>query len=247
MSNTTKIEVAFKEAFKDNLFAIISIGSLTTKHYLKKWSDIDLLVVLNNLTIYDKIKLSEIKKRLEKAYQCNFGMNVITKKEATKPVLPEIFLDGKTLQGFFDLHSHPKRLIYCEQKNTRFFVPDKKLVRVCSLNNIAMFLLRNRKTLTYSFSANINKLKSIVEKEIRASFIITKLAVQYKNQECDGRVDTISKAEKIFPNFDFSALKHNEKNIRKWDKINSKQDLLNILQKTDEYIESFSKLIQENL
>ena len=237
----------FKRKLGKTLFAIISIGSFTTEHYKKKWSDIDLLIILNDLSLNNKLIISDIKKVLEKRYGNRFGINVITKKEALKPILPEIFLDGKTLQGLLELYIHPKRLMYCQQKKINFFVPDKELIQKYSLSNIAMFLLRNRKTLVSEYNTEIKKLKFLTEKEIRASFIITMLAIQYKTtQTLNGHKNIIKKAKEIFPDFNFSLLKNNENNIRDWESIKTKEALLNVLTKTELYIESFSKFILEN-
>lgn len=240
--NTKECLKIFRGEFKENLFAIISIGSLTTNHYLKDWSDIDLLIVLNNLSLKDKISISNIKILLEKKYKCHFGINVITKHEALTPILPEVSLDGKTLQGLLELSFYPQRLIYCTAGNANFFVPNGKIVRIYSLFNIAMFLLRNRKTLTSTKNTNLNKLKIITEKEVRASFIITKLAIQYRNnQTCVGYGDIIKQAAHVFPKFDFKLLMNNKTIISEWKKIRGRKSLMGILSETDKYIESFSK------
>ena len=86
--------------------------------------------------------------------------------------------------------------------------------------------------------------KVVVEKEIRASFIMTKLAIQYKNNyNCEDYRDIIQKAKNIFPSFDFNPLVENEEIIQCWKLVQSKKELKDILKKTDGYIESFASFV----
>ncbi len=72
MSNKQSISVIsdinkiFSDRFDKNLFAIISVGSLTTAHYRESWSDIDILVVLEQIYLSEKESVSELKSILEK-------------------------------------------------------------------------------------------------------------------------------------------------------------------------------------
>lgn len=253
MSNKTTIKTmfemtdcleTFKRKLKDNLCAVISIGSYTTGYYLEKWSDIDLLIVLNKISFRDKELISEIKIALEERYERRFGINILTKEEAISPIKPVFSLDGKTLQGLLELASTPERLLYCDSKNIKFYVPDNETVRSYSLSNIAMFLLRNRKTLTSSNFEDENKLRFTVEKEIRAAFIITKLAVQLKsNYTCASYSEVIDQAVDLFPDFAFVQLTDNKNLIDNWDEKIGREKLLDTLSKTDTFIESFSRFI----
>lgn len=242
-SKISHIVESFKDKFKDNLFAVISVGSLTTSHYMETWSDTDLLIVLEQLSLADKVLLADLKSFFEKKYNQRFGINVITKQEALMPIIPEVTLDGKTLQGLLELSVYPDRLVYCKDEKISLFVPNKKTVQTYSLSNIAMFLLRNRKILT-SQSFGDSEFKAAVEKEMRAAFIMTRLAVQYKSDYiCEGYKDIIQKAKNEFPSFNFDILETNEETIRRWEPIRTRKELQDILDKTDKYIESFAKFI----
>jgi len=250
MSNKQSISVIsdinkiFSDRFDKNLFAIISVGSLTTAHYRESWSDIDILVVLEQIYLSEKESVSELKSILEKKYGKKFGINVITKHEALRPSFPEILLDGKTLQGLLDLSIYPERLIYCKQKEVTFFVPNNKTIRKYSLSNIAMFLKRNRKALISEQHTEINRLKATAEREIRASFIMTKLAIQYKSgRNCHSYGEIIKRAKSLFLNFDFLNLNRMDKMIKHWNQTKSKKDLVYALNCADDYIESFARLI----
>jgi len=255
MSNKQNLKVeeivrSFKNRLGENLFAIISVGSLTTDYYKESWSDIDLLIVLERISLTDKMHLADLKLSLEKKYQQRFGINIITKQEATIPIMPEITLDGKTLQGLLEANVHTHRLMYCKNEKASLFVPDKKTVLAYSLSNIAMFLLRNRKTLTSHFfnATGFKEFKAAVEKEMRASFIITKLAIQYKSSYvCTGYKDIIQRAKKEFSSFDFDILIINEEIICHWESVSTKEELETILDKTDNFIESFTKLIFDQI
>ena len=233
-----------KSGLRENLFAIISIGSFTTGHHRGQWSDIDLLIVLEQMGLADKERIARLKLKLEKKFHCRFGVNIIKKQEGLEPFLPEISLDGKTLQGLLDLHLHPERLLYCKIKAPSFFVPDRKTIRTYSLSNIAMFLLKNRKSLTSGSILRKNEFKTMVEREIRAAFIITKLGIQYRGgRNCNNYKDVIRNAKIVFPKFDFSTLTQNEEAISRWGQVHSTTGLRVILERTDRYIELFSHFI----
>lgn len=237
----------FKKDFKNNLFAIISVGSFTSENYKKSWSDIDLVIVFERLGLVDKERMAHTKERLERKFHCRFGINVITKREGYLPSIPEFTLDGKTLQGLLELNKYPERLLYCKAKKPSFLVPDRETVKSYSLSNIAMFLLRNRKSLTDKGSFQKDKLKMVVEKEVRAAFIMTKLGIQYRNGHIyDNHKDIVRNAKAIFPKFNFSILTQNEKVISRWEQIRSTRELRFILKRTDQYIEQFSSFIFQN-
>jgi len=234
----------FKKNIGDNLFALISVGSLTTKHYIKSWSDIDLVVVFEQLSLKDKVIVSKLKSELEQVHGRKFGINIITKRESISPILPTISLDGKTLQGLLDLSIHPGRLLYCKDNNTQFYTPDTQTIREYSILNIFMFLRRNRKSLTSELASTNLELKNITEREIRASFIMTKLAIQYiKGLNCNGYKEISETAKELFFDFDVNTLLSLEQAMNKWDKVTNQEEIGKLLTETDAYIESFSEYV----
>lgn len=239
-----KIVNVFSQNIGNNLFALISVGSLTTKHYLESWSDIDLIVVFDQISFSDKNTISKIKSRLENTYKKRFGINIITRQEATSPILPVISIDGKTLQGLLDLNTHPERLLFCRESGVVFFVPDSQTIKEYSISNIFMFLRRNRKSLTSDLSSVDVPLKNVTEREIRASFIMTRLAIQYiKGINCSGYKEISETAKELFPHHDSSILSSLEKAIRRWNTIEKQSEIRNLLRNADSYIESLAKYI----
>ncbi len=174
------IILIFKKNLEENLFAIVSLGGIAVGYFSRPWSDIDVLIVVNNLDLKTKRKIAKINEFLEKEYQCRFGVSIITKKEFQDPFLPIIFMEGKNLQTLLDLKSLPERLIFYKDKQIdKIYSPSKREIKEYSISNFAMFLLRNRRTLTKFIPKTFEEYKKMVEKEIRASFIMTKLAIQY--------------------------------------------------------------------
>lgn len=238
-----------KEALQDNLFALISAGSVAWGDYKKLWSDIDILIVVEKIDLEIKQKIATAKSVLEKKYKKHFGVNIINKQEFQKPILPAISLEGKTLQALLEAKMFPDRIIFCKDKLmniNKFYSPDKNAVRNYSISNIAMFLLRNRRTLSDKKIGLFKNYKNIIAKEMRASFIMAKLAIQYFTfHVCSNNKEVINRAEKLFPDFDFQALKTNLQIIAKWNKTKERSQLDAILRFNDSFIENFSHYVFE--
>lgn len=234
-----------KDNLKNNIFAIVSVGSIASGNYKKSWSDIDVLIVVEKLDLQAKKKVAQIVETLEKKYGMHIGINTITKQEFQNPLLPVISMDGKTLQALLDLKFSPKRLIFCKNKCSKdIYSPSKKEIKDYSISNLAMFLLRNRQTLTRRSPKTMKEYKGIIAKEIRASFIMAKLAIQHFSlHNCKNNKEIIRKSEVLFSHFNFDTLKDNLKIIDKWSQIKDYHQLDKILNSTDTFIEEFSHYV----
>lgn len=234
---------------KDNLFVIISAGSVAWGDYKKLWSDVDILIVVEKINLETKQKIAIARNVLEKKYKKHFGINVINKQEFQEPILPSISLEGKTLQALLETKMFPDRIIFCKDKLmniNKIYSPDKNDLKNYSISSIAMFLLRNRRTLSDKKIWLFKNYKNIVAKEMRASFIMTKLAIQYFTfHVCSDNKEVVYRAEKLFPDFDFQALKTNLQIIAKWNKAKERSQLDAILQLNDSFIENFSHYVFE--
>lgn len=128
----------------------------------------------------------------------------------------------------------------------KIYSPDKNDIKNYSISNIAMFLLRNRRTLSDKKIKLFKNYKDIVAKEMRASFIMTKLAIQYFTfHVCSNNKEVVRRAEKLFPDFDFQTLKTNLQIIAEWNKTKERSRLDAILLLNDSFIENFSRYIFE--
>jgi uncharacterized protein YutD len=86
--------------------------------------------------------------------------------------------------------------------------------------------------------------KEMLKREIRASLIITKLAVQYLTGSPQGRYqDVLNQAKLIFPNFNFEVIMDNFRIIEKWSELNDDKEILEIFYRVDEYIEEFAHYV----
>lgn len=232
-----------KKTVKNNLFAVIFTGSASYNEYKDGWSDLDFLIVVEQLNLNNKRAMAKIVLKLENNSGIHHGFNVISKNEFFRPILPDISLDGKTLQTLVYLKKYPNMLIYSKSPiNLQdVYAPNAKIMRSYSLNNIGMFLRRNRQTLTRTKEHSVKELKELLKKEMRASLIITKLAVQYfTGVPQENYKEILKRAKFLFSDFEFSILDKNFEIINKWRKINNKKELLNIFSQTDDYIENFT-------
>ncbi len=233
----------FKDILKDNLFAIILSGSVPQNTHKDGWSDLDLLVVVETLDFEVKRTIAKALIQLENSSGVKHGLNVIVKEEFLNPKTPDILLDGKTLQAFIDIKKYPDRIVYLKKSAgiQDIYMPNNEMMKNYSISNIGMFLRRNRRTLTRASDDSIDELKELLKKEIRAAFIITKLAVQYFTGIPQySNNDALKQSKLIFSNFDFSVLEENIQIVRKWQQLNDRAELLKIFCRTDEYIEKFS-------
>lgn len=238
---------SLKYALEGNLFAIVAVGSVARGYYKEKWSDIDILVVVEKLDLKAKSQIATVVNILEKKYKKHFGLNVISKQEFQKPVLPTISMEGKTLQSLLELKMFPNRIIFCKDKSIKnIYSPTREDIKKYSISNIAMFLLRNRRILCSQKTKLTNDYKNIVAKEMRASFIITKLAVQYfVLHTCTNNKEVAQMAGKVFPDFNFEALRMNLQAINVWDKTKKRTQLDALLTLNDSFIENFSHYVFE--
>ena len=237
----------FEKAVGEKLVAIILTGSVSQSAYKDGWSDIDLLVVIDGFDFDVKRRIVEAVTQLENNSGIHHGVNVISKDELLAPILPDVLLDGKTLQALIDLRKYPDRLIYsCEPIDFKnIYLPDNETLKKYSISNIGMFLRRNRRALTTTFHEDKN-IKELLKKEIRASLIITKLAVQCFTATPQGDYrDVLNLAKSLFTDFNFEVVEDNFRIIDQWHELKDENELLNIFRKVDDYIEKFTHYVFE--
>ncbi len=237
----------FKKTVGEKLAAVILTGSLSQDSYKEGWSDIDLLIVIDSLNFDTKRKVAEAVTALENDSGIHHGINTISKEEFLSPILPEIFLEGKTLQALIDLKKYPERLIYFRESVDidKVYSPDSNTLKKYSISNIGMFLRRNRRTLTTTSYGDIN-IKDLLKREIRASLIITKLAVQYFTAMPQGSYqEVLSRAKLLFSDFNFEVIDDNFHIIEQWNELGDENKIINMFQKVDDYIEKFTHYVFE--
>lgn len=232
-----------KKALGDNLVAVVDSGSISSGGYRPGWSDIDLLVVVKNLSLDTKLKMAEELHKLHDKLKIDIGLNVITENELISPNFPDIRLAGKTLQAMVELSRQPERLIYSAKK-VKAFVPNKQQIKSFSLSNIGYFVLLNRRELTSLSVTDSTKFKAIVGKQIRYALIIIKLALQYyKNVVYDTKQDTLSAARLYFKDFDFDPIDKALKTTKNWHLDKNLRELNETLKASNDFIEDFSSYI----
>ena len=245
--NKIKTEVIekFEKAVGEKLVAIILTGSVLQFAYKDGWSDIDLLIVINSFDFDVKRRIAEAVTQLENNSGIHHGVNVINKNELLAPILPDILLDGKTLQALIDLRKYPDRLIYsCESIDFKnIYLPDNETLKKYSISNIGMFLRRNRRSLTTTPHED-KDIKELLKREIRASLIITKLAVQCFTATPQGNYrDVLNLAKALFTDFNFEVMEDNFRIINQWHKLEDKNELLNIFRKVSDYKEKITHYV----
>lgn len=234
---------SLKTTLGNNLVAVIDSGSISSGGYKPGWSDVDLLIVVNDLSLDAKLKIADEIHKLRVKLETDIGLNVISEDEFSSPVFPEIKLAGKTLQALVELSKQPERLVYSSKK-IKAFVPTRKQIQTFSLSNISYFVLLNRRELTSVLVTDKAKFKATVGKQIRYALIITKLALQYyKNAIYDTKQDTLFAARLYFKNFDFDPIDKALKTTKNWQFDMNLKELNETLKATNDFIEDFSNYI----
>ena len=232
-----------KKALGNNLVVVVDSGSISSGGYRPGWNDIDLLIVVKNLSLDAKLKIAEELHKLHDKLEIDIGLNVITENEFISPNFPDIRLAGKTLQAMVELSRQPERLIYSSKK-VKAFVPNKQQIKSFSLSNISYFVLLNRRELTSVSVTDSTKFKAIVGKQIKYALIITKLALQYhKNMVYDTKQNTLSAARLYFKDFDFNPIDKALKTTKNWHLDKNLKELNETLKTTNDFIEDFSNYI----
>lgn len=233
---------AFRKSLGDDLRGIIAAGSLPNNDFSSNWSDLDLILVVNEVCYDVKVKILKTIRVLEKKTGVKHGINVVSVTEVTAPKDPAKNLDGKTLQALLECHYDKTRLVYTKFNVSKLYFPNKQVVKEYTAYNMSLFRLRNRKKL---ISLKNSDFKEIVKREIRACFTVLKLAVQYhKNIKNFNKSYVLECAIKIFPDYDFSCLNNFNKYISEHKDVN-KTILKKQLQTAEYFIENFTNYFIE--
>ena len=233
-----------KKLGKD-LLAVISVGSEPNGELVDGWSDLDFLIIVSGMGLDIKRKLAQAILTVEKESNIHIGVNIISQKEATNPPFPTINLEGKTLQALLELSMGSSKLLFSKIPSEELYKPSEEEIKEYSLNNIKMLLRRNRIALIRHNSENLEVFKSVVAKEIRAAYIMAKLAVQYFTLETiTSDKKLVQRAKEVFEDFDFKVLETSNEYINEWGSTPWKEEeLRDILSKTNDFIESFSDYV----
>jgi 8-oxo-dGTP pyrophosphatase MutT (NUDIX family) len=232
-----------RKSLASNLTAIILTGSVARGTHRNGWSDVDILFVVEVMDIKIKNDIAEMVRRWEIKTGVHHGVNIVTVQEITKPSVPTISLDGKTLQALVELRQYPDRLLYLKKgRVSKFYTPNIKEVREYSLANIGMFARKSRRDLTAPRPARGGISKELLKTEIRASFTIVKLALQYF-KEYSEQTPILDQAKTVFPSYDFGFLKSVRGIIDNWESFNNKKDIAAAVMRADCFIEGFSQYV----
>lgn len=227
-----------------NLTAIILAGSFSTFTYRSHWSDIDILLVIRKIGLRAKRYTALVKKILEKRYQMHFGINIISQKEACRPSLPHLSLDGKTLQAFLEMSVDRGRMLFSRIPFRNYYIPTRRVVKKYSLLNISLMRLIHRRNITKEQFTTTSTYKKAVAKSMHIAFIILKLTMQYfYGKKYTNIHNTIRNAQKLFPSIDFNVPQKNLFFTKTWKGVNNKQTLRKIYQDTDHFIEELSDYV----
>lgn len=237
------IKSFLSKRLKNDLIAIILVGSLLRQPPVKGWTDIDIIIVAQKANFKTKLLIGTVLSQLYKNYKIKIGANIISKEEVENPKHPALSLEGKTVQAVYDLNLGLNEILYGKLPK-KIFHPAKAILKEFCLKNIGTLKLASRKLAEKAPRISDEELKKEVQTNIRSCFIILKLALKYlKNIDAATYSNIIINAKRSFKDLNCNDLIELRKLRTQWMKVNNKIELLSILEKTDDMIEYISKLV----
>lgn len=237
------IKSFLRKKLKNDLVAIILVGSLLRQIPIKEWTDIDIIIVVQEADFKTKLSVGTVLSQLNKNYKIKIGANIISKEELENPKYPALSLEGKTVQAVYDLNLGLNKILYGKLPQ-KIFHPTKAILREFCLKNIGTIKLASRKLVEKAPRISDDELKKEVQTNIRSCFIIIKLTLKYlKNIDATTYSNIIANTQKYFKDLDCNDLIEFIELRTQWTKINNKIKLLSILKKTDDIIEYISKFV----
>lgn len=215
-----------------NLVAVTLTGSLAKGTLVPGWSDIDILALCHTLNFKDLKITGEIKSELEEKYNIHLGLSLALLEEFQTKRLETGDLKMRSVKQ--QLGMGVAKLIY--GKVGDFYVPTKEDMAKEAGREIAIYRSQLRKAVRDCQGIEL------LERCVKFSFRVTRLAVEYCGQAPMAYRDTIAYARKCFPDFPlgFGKLERANKLRGRIQKI-SKKEAEEEAQELADFAEAFVK------
>lgn len=247
MANNNKeiILSNFSKVFSNIKYLIIS-GSFSNGTNIDSWSDIDLLLVLDNITFKDYIATSKISKDLKDVTSFEVSIDLISSNDINhinagfvKRYHPKI------IQTLIEADLDKSKVIY---QNGDFIINiSDKDVRNTSINNVNFFYQEIIKNLTRSSQGDMKQIKAVLKIIIKRIFNLLKMGIQsIELTPPQNKSLVIKLTEKYFPDLNNKLLYELQTLRKNWLDNNDKEKMIDLLEKiyiySNEYYEVYSRV-----
>jgi len=183
----------------NNLEVILAVGSISSGEF-NEFSDIDLILSFRELDYETRAHTARIVAKIESVTKRKVGANIVKTEEIIRPLEPLTILDGKTFQALIEAKVNKNIILYDPTSIYKsFYNPTSEEIKRHSINNVEFFKLRERKLSTHEYDKK-EQLSSVLERKMRASFIVSKLAIQATaHQTITNKMDIINAINKHLP------------------------------------------------
>jgi predicted nucleotidyltransferase len=224
-----------------NLEVILVTGSIASEEFSKN-SDIDLILSFKQLDFETRAQTAAIITEMENITKKKVGANIVRTEEILQPLQPLTTLDGKTFQALIEVCVNKSMILFDPlTKTEKFYHPSTDEVKRHSINNIEFFKLRERKLSTHEYDKE-EQVSLILNRKMRASFIVSKLAIQaITEQTVTNKLDIIDEIKKHIPIlFEGGSVLIKNLDYKKGVANIKKEDLL---AENDKYIEDLASYV----
>ncbi|HVX92714.1 MAG TPA: hypothetical protein VHA74_01215 [Candidatus Dojkabacteria bacterium] len=236
------------KSLEGDIFCLILAGSYFSdnQNILNKWRDVDVIVVLNQITLNLQKEVSKIAKDLRDDPGIDVSVDIISKTEVINP------------QNILSLHTKVINAIYEANKkpsNIFFFDTPKEIYQLSNsdIKNYSQIAIRELFQEAHKdISRNLNQMlidkdKQVLKKYIKRLFNIVKLAIINKSGEIPStKIETINIAEKLFK-YDFYKVKSFLGIINSWPDISKENQYNELLSSIFEEIYRFNKYLRQDV
>ena len=203
-----------KSDIKDNLRSIILRGSMAKDTLLPPFSDIDLLIVVNDVDFDLEKKINDAVKRSESKYGIRIGCDIMSYDERPKNMGRFFMQNDKNLILLLEMMKGGKflKIIYGENVFDGVFIENfNEYLKEDCIRSILFFIGKKRKNITNVTKANLSR-------NIKLAFVMVKAALKYYEKTPFSYDETIKMAENMFYDFNFETLKKLNKIRIQWEK-----------------------------
>ncbi len=225
----------FKE-IENDIFCLILAGSYFSdnKQTQDEWRDVDIIVVLNKVTLDLQRKVSKIAKSLRNDPGMDVSVDIISKEDVTNPQ-NILNLHTKAINAIYEANKTPSKIFFFGIFEEIYQLSDSDIRNYSKVAIRELFQEAHKDVSRNLNQMLIDKDKKILKRYIKRIFNIIKLAIINKNGEIPAtKAESIRIAANLFK-YDFSRIKNFLEIVNSWPNIS----------KGDEYDELLSSIFEE--
>jgi len=189
--NFEELAAFFKEKLGDNFAYLIGAGSYGIGKGVTAFSDIDFVLVVNNINYFEKCNIYSCFNKIKDKYSLKIGGVVVSKSflEERNPNL--LTLDGKIIQSIIEVNLGYQKIFGCDNQKNR--------LPIFSESQIREFSLKESRNIYNMYMRIVTREEisiEVLEKILHLAIIITKLSIQASFRTCVTNQEILKETKK---------------------------------------------------